>query len=140
MNFYCDHRLYWRIVKERRRRLRRHMTKAELVLWQEIRKRKLGYRFQRQTSIGFFIVDFYCKWLRLVIEVDGPIHYFQKEYDHAREDWLRRQGYSILRFTNDEVLFDRDRVKEKIREVCRRLDGDLKNSPSCPPPLGGGTV
>lgn len=66
-------------LKKKRRRLRILPTKAEYVLWQELRKKKLGYRFRRQVSIELFIVDFYSQELKLIIEVDGPIHEEQKD-------------------------------------------------------------
>jgi very-short-patch-repair endonuclease len=107
--------------KRRRQYLRSFATKAEYVLWQELRKEKLKYRFRRQFGIGPFIVDFYCPFLRLIIEVDGPIHTEQKEYDAMREEFLKSHGYIIVRVTNDEVLFKREKVIEKISDVCARL-------------------
>ncbi|OGH73360.1 MAG: hypothetical protein A3C90_03195 [Candidatus Magasanikbacteria bacterium RIFCSPHIGHO2_02_FULL_51_14] len=107
-------------TKQRRRHLRASLTKAEYVLWQELRRKILGLKFRRQASIGKFIVDFYCHALRLIIEIDGYVHdgAYQKEYDAFREEWLRRQGYTVLRFTNDEVLFERDKVLERIQSWC----------------------
>ncbi len=100
--------------------LRNNTTHSEYVLWQELRKQKLGYKFRRQVSIGAFIVDFYCHELRLIIEVDGWVHEeeYQKEYDERRQFWLEERGYMIIRFLNDEVLFERDSVIEKIKHKC----------------------
>ncbi len=71
-------------------------------------------------SIGAFIVDFYCHERRLIIEVDGWVHQeeYQKEYDERRQFWLEERGYMIIRFLNDEVLFERDSVIEKIKQKC----------------------
>ncbi len=107
--------------KKRRQNLRTYSTKAEYVLWQELRREKIGYRFRRQFGITTFIVDFYCPKLWLIIEVDGPIHIKQKEYDATRENFLRSRGYTVIRFTNDEVIFERERVLEKIKNVCKVL-------------------
>ncbi len=109
--------------KNQRRALRLHLTRAEYVLWQELRKHKLGYKFRRQVSIGAFIVDFYCHELLLIIEVDGWVHDsdFQKKYDEKRQVWLERKGYTMLRFLNDEVLFDRELVIEVIQKNCDAL-------------------
>jgi very-short-patch-repair endonuclease len=106
--------------KKQRRMLRNNTTHSEYVLWQELRKQKLGYKFRRQVSIGAFIVDFYCHELRLIIEVDGWVHEeeYQKEYDERRQFWLEKRGYMIIRFLNDEVLFERDSVIEKIKQKC----------------------
>jgi len=104
--------------KQKRRRLRQPLTKAEYQLWQELRKDKLMYRFRRQFQIGKYIVDFYCHKLRLVIEIDGFVHDAQEEYDSYRQRWLESKGFTVLRFDNDDVLFDRGRVMGKIVEVC----------------------
>ncbi len=111
--------------KEKRRSLRSFPTKAEYVLWQEIRKKKLGYLFRRQFGIGNCIVDFYCDELKLVIEADGPVHEEQKEYDFKRDKFLESQGCCILRFKNDEILFEREKVIEKIKTVCDLERGKL---------------
>ena len=105
-------------IKKRRRNLRLIPTKAEYVLWQELRRKYLKYKFRRQVSIGKFIVDFYCHELKLVIEIDGPVHKEQIEYDEERENWLRQQGYSLIRFLNDEVLFEREIVLQCIEDCC----------------------
>ena len=108
-------------TREKRKKLRSLPTKAEYVLWQELREQKIGYRFRRQVSIDAFIVDFYCHELKLIIEVDGPIHENQKEYDYIREKHLKDLGYIILRFTNEEVLFYRENTIQKIKEICNTI-------------------
>ncbi len=100
--------------KYRRAKLRKNQTKAEQVLWQELRARKLGYKFRRQFQIGKYIVDFYCHKLRLVIELDGPIHAEQKEYDAHRQSWINAQGIVVIRHLNDEVLFDREAMMHHL--------------------------
>ena len=109
-------------MKGRRRRLRREKTKAEFVLWQELRAKRIGYKFYRQFSFERkFIVDFYCEKFRLIIELDGPVHddELQKEYDKRRQRWLEERGFFVVRFKNDEVLFERERVMEKIRSFLK---------------------
>jgi len=64
---------------ERAKELRRNMTSAEKLLWQEVRAKKLGVRFRRQQIIAGFIVDFYCHRAALVVEVDGDIHDLQQK-------------------------------------------------------------
>ena len=84
-----------RVTKEKLQRakeLRREMTPAEKLLWQEVRAKKLGVRFRRQQIIQGFIVDFYCHKAGLVIEVDGDIHDLQKEEDERREKVLSPSG------------------------------------------------
>ena len=108
-------------TKANRRHLRSTQTKAEEVFWYEIRNSRTGYKFRRQVSIDNFIVDFYCHELRLVIELDGPIHEEQKDYDLQRNGILKEKGYVIVRYKNDEILFERERVMKELREFCQQL-------------------
>jgi very-short-patch-repair endonuclease len=86
-------------------RLRREMTPAEVRLWQCLRANRLaGLHFRRQQVIDGFIADFYCHRAGLVIELDGPVHERQREYDEARDKFIGYRGLRILRFSNDEVL------------------------------------
>lgn len=106
---------------DRRRSLRVHSTKAEAALWEQLRSKNfLGYKFRRQHSVGDYILDFYCKELRLAIEVDGDIHFEegQFEYDRVRTKWLNSMFIRVVRFTNDEVLDDLDGVLTRLgREI-----------------------
>ncbi len=106
------------------RELRRNQTPAENQLWQELRNRKLkGCKFLRQQpvfyGIGyggrrlFFVPDFYCAATKLIIELDGKIHDFQKDYDENREEILKSLGLTVLRFKNEE-LKDIENVKKRI--------------------------
>ena len=101
---------------QRAKELRRDMTPAEKVLWQELRANKLGVHFRRQQVIAGFIVDFYCHKAGLVVEVDGDIHDLQKGEDVRREKALRELGLRIVRFRNDEVVKDLPTMIEKIRK------------------------
>ena len=100
---------------ERAKELRREMTPAEKLLWQEVRAKKLGVRFRRQQIIAGFIVDFYCHRAALVVEVDGDIHDLQQEEDARREKVLTEMGLRIVRFRNDEILSDLTVVVHKLR-------------------------
>src|SRR5512145_698798 len=96
-----------RVTKEKLQRakeLRREMTPAEELLWQEVRAKKLGVRFRRQQIIEGFIVDFYCHQANLVVEVDGDIHDLQQSEAARREKALREMGLKIVRFKNDQVV------------------------------------
>jgi very-short-patch-repair endonuclease len=83
---------------QRSRELRRDMTPAEKILWQELRANKLGLHFRRQQVILGYIVDFYCHKAELVIEVDGDIHDLQKEEDALRGNALKELGLRVIRF------------------------------------------
>lgn len=105
---------------ERANELRREMTPAEKLLWQEIRANKLGVRFRRQQVIQGFIVDFYCHQAWLVIEVDGDIHDLQKDEDERRAKVLYALGLRIVRFRNDEVVKMLSAVVVKITKLIEK--------------------
>lgn len=102
---------------QRAKELRREMTPAEKILWEELRANKLGVHFRRQQIIQGFIVDFYCHQASLVVEVDGDIHDLQKEEDERREKVLTELGLRIVRFRNDEVVRKLSTVVGRIREM-----------------------
>ncbi|MCL4273686.1 MAG: DUF559 domain-containing protein [Anaerolineales bacterium] len=104
---------------QRAKELRREMTPAEKLLWEELRANKLGVHFRRQQVIQGFIVDFYCHKAGLVVEVDGDIHDLQKEEDERREKVLSALGLRIVRFGNDEVVKNLSAVVGKIREFVK---------------------
>ncbi|MFB6343454.1 endonuclease domain-containing protein [Saccharicrinis sp. FJH62] len=102
---------------EKARILRKHMTKTEKLLWERIRKKQInGYHFRRQHPIDCYIVDFYCHELKLVIELDGEIHQFQKEYDKERQSELEAIGLKVLRFRNEDVEYSMESVIRTIKE------------------------
>jgi very-short-patch-repair endonuclease len=104
--------------------MRKNPTEAERVMWKILRKyRQSGYPFRRQHPIEFYIADFYCHNLRLVIEVDGEIHKGKeiKIHDEGRTGELESFGIKILRFTNSQVLYDNDRVVERINDTIKEL-------------------
>lgn len=93
-------------LKDKRKEMRDNMTPAEDKLWQEIKSKKLGVKFRRQHVIGNYIPDFVALSSKLIIEVDGEIHKFQKEEDEQRTYDLNQRGFRVIRFTNEEVLKD----------------------------------
>src|SRR5512139_2990284 len=102
---------------QRAKELRREMTPAEKILWEELRANKLGVHFRRQQVIAGFIVDFYCHKSALVVEVDGDIHDLQQEEDARREKALSELGLRMVRFRNDEVMRNLLSVLGKIKEL-----------------------
>jgi len=105
---------------------RKNMTEAEKIVWEIVRNRKLdGKKFLRQhkiiyeNSVGslkFFVADFYCAEENLILEIDGPIHELQKEYDLWRTSVLNELGLRVLRIQNEETNF-REMLIDKIREM-----------------------
>ena len=99
---------------ERARRLRRHQTDVERILWLRLRDRRLGgWKFKRQAPVGRYIVDFACADARVIVELDGGQH-ATSTTDAARTQVLEAFGYLVLRFWNNEVLENLDGVLETI--------------------------
>ena len=115
--------LDFKIVKMRARELRSKATHSEILLWKELRNRKLsGYKFLRQhpivynpygSGVKYFVADFYCDIKKTVIELDGPIHENNLEYDQFRDAEMVNLGLQILRIKN-EGLLNIDEVLKKI--------------------------
>ena len=99
-------------LKQLARRLRNESTLSEILLWEELKNRKmLGYKFLRQKPIGNYITDFYCNELKLVIEIDGDTHTEETfEKDMIRQRWLESIDMTVLRFSDIEVKQDMDNV------------------------------
>ena len=110
------------------RRLRKNQTASEDLLWRVLKGRNLeGYKFLRQHPVfyridkgwrDYYIADFYCRQLKLIIELDGLIHRSQKEYDNERDEKLKAKGLKIIRITNDE-LSDINSVISLIRQIIK---------------------
>ena len=104
--------------------MRKNPTEEERAMWKILRKfRKSGFPFRRQHPIEFYIADFYCHKLKLVIEADGEIHTENEiqSHDEGRTGELERFGIKVLRFTNDQILPDCDLVVEKINATIKEL-------------------
>ena len=114
----------------RARTLRMDATDAERVLWRALRELELAVRIRRQHPIGSYIADFAIPAHRLVIEIDGGQHAAETEQDARRTAALRKQGYRVIRFWNNEVLGNIEGVVETIvREI-----GESSTSPPPSPP------
>jgi len=110
------------------RKNRNNPTKAEYVMWQFLRKNK--FKFIRQKPVFRFILDFYCRELLLAIEIDGDSHDKKKNYDLLRDQYLKSINIKTIRFTNNEVLNNFNKVLERLLPLLR---GDVS------PPAGGET-
>jgi len=105
-------------IEQAAKRLRQNLTVAEARLWKALRNKQLeGLRFRCQHPVGNFILDFYCPACKLAIEIDGKVHDFQVEYDAERTSKLAEYGYTVLRFTNEQVMNDLPQVLTKIKRV-----------------------
>jgi imidazole glycerol-phosphate synthase subunit HisF len=101
------------------RLLRKNMTAAETVLWMYLKAGVNDCKFRRQHPIGIYIADFYCHEAKLVLEVDGSIHNLDevKQNDKEKETYLINNGYSVIRFTNKEIMNQAEIVIEKIKKI-----------------------
>lgn len=96
------------------------MTKAEIILWSRLRMRQVeGWKFRRQQPIFDYIVDFYCHELKLIIEVDGEIHFLPEiiESDKHRDKILKNNGYHIIHFSNHEIETNLNHSLLKLKTV-----------------------
>jgi very-short-patch-repair endonuclease len=128
-------------------KLRHTMTRAEVVLWVELLRasQMMGYPFRRQRPVLRFVVDFMCKNLNLVIEVDGASHEWlgAPERDAWRQKLIEAAGFKVIRFKDDEVLTNLSRVRMLIEESIKEIEeaGGVvipKRQPSpWPPPKRG---
>ena len=109
---------------------RKHPTEAEALLWEYLRGKQLGVRFRRQHPVYDYIPDFVCLSLNLIIEVDGDYHLAeeQKLSDEKRDAYLMAFGFHIIRFTNEEVLHNLNKVLNKIKTAMNKLSSENKSA------------
>jgi very-short-patch-repair endonuclease len=113
-----------KIYKKKRQNLRNNATKAEKLLWQKLKNSQLGYKFRRQHGIKQYVVDFYCPKLKLIVELDGDVHNFieQQKHDWIKEKNLEKLGFKIIRYHNNEIIKDIDKVMVNIKAICKKLE------------------
>ena len=121
-------------LKERARELRKNSTPSEIELWKALRAGKMhGYTFNRQKPLNNYIVDFYNKKLKMVIEIDGDSHDGKQEYDQKRQQKLESLGCTVIRFYDHDVMQHIEGVLFKIEQTIKKLE----KSTNIPPSKGG---
>ena len=109
--------------------LRSNSTRSEKIFWNEVRNRKFhGKKFLRQHPLffsylgndAFFIADFYCHEHGLVVELDGKHHEYQKDYDTMRTHIINEMNIDVIRFKNDEIEQDLQKVMRRLQEMLKR--------------------
>ena len=133
-------------LEQKAKEMKENMTEAETVLWEALKSKHIGDKFRRQHIIGNFIADFVCLSKRLVIEVDGDYHTddTQQGLDEGRAKELKQLGFEVIRFTNEEVLNNLDKVVHQITEKLCSLpnqkelskaiaSGSTITTEACPP-------
>jgi len=111
-------------------KLRKNSTQGEIILWTKVleNKQMLGFQFNRQFPIDKYIVDFICRKIKLIVEIDGYSHQFKYNIDIERDKLLSALGYRVLRFTEKEILND-------LNNVIRGIEIYVLNKVNPPAPL-----
>ena len=109
--------LEYELLKNNAKVNRSNMTEAESVFWKIAKGSGLGQKCRRQYIIGEYIADFFFRQSMTIVELDGGYHSTkeQQEKDRIRQNWLEQKGYKVLRFTNEQVLFDTDNTINIIK-------------------------
>ena len=105
--------------RDRARQLRKTQTPAEARLWGAVRNNRLGARFRRQQVVEGFIVDFYCHEAAVIVEIDGPVHGEQCDADGYRDAVLGGWGFTVLRFSNDDLMDRLPAALARIRQAIK---------------------
>jgi len=103
--------------RDRAKDLRQSQTEAEEFVWSQLRSRRFaGFKFRRQFPLGRYIVDFICLDRRVIVELDGGQHNeaHHRAYDTRRDAWLKRQGFEVLRFWNNDVFLEWEAIADGI--------------------------
>jgi very-short-patch-repair endonuclease len=118
------------------RSLRNNQTPEEKILWELLRRRSFsGFKFLRQHPViyredkgwvDFFIADFYCNSLKLILELDGKIHENQKDYDMLRDEKLESRGLLVVRIKN-EMTGDIEKLEHHISYIISTRAENIKN-------------
>lgn len=121
---YVQHTVSYHIISQQTqlrdyaKQLRKQATPAEQKMWELLRKPPFKqFHFRRQHPLFSYIVDFFSHERRLVIEIDGGIHDHQLSKDQSRDQFLRCYQYQVLRFTNEQVLYSVDSVRQAVINV-----------------------
>jgi leucyl-tRNA synthetase len=109
------------------KRMRKEHTQAEESLWEALRNSRTGAKFRRQHPIEAYIVDFVSLQNRLIVEADGGYHEMeeQKKYDEERTRVLNEIGFTVLRFSNEEIKNNLKQVTQKIKNVIAETTSPL---------------
>ena len=104
--------------------LRNNSTMGEIILWDRVLKNKKtkGLQFNRQYPLDNYIVDFICRKIKLIIEVDGYSHQFKYEEDIIRDTQMKKLGYSVLRFSEHQVRTDLQNVIRCIEKFIDEIN------------------
>ena len=139
---YAKYKVDSEMSFENAKRMRKEPTEAEGILWNELKTKKTGYKFRRQHPVENYIADFICLDVWVIVEVDGAYHdnSEQQKLDKERDAFLKEIGFTTLRFTNEEVTADIERVVKRIVDTCdeiKALNTEKRNAAGSSSPLRG---
>jgi len=111
------------LIFENAKLLRNNMTAAEKILWMHLKNNINGFKIRRQHPIGNYITDFFCHKAKLIIEIDGSVHNNEevKVNDEIRQKDLENLGYTIIRYTNDQIFNQIEDVLNNISEIVNNI-------------------
>jgi len=118
------------LIFAKAKQMRNNMTDAEIILWEYLRTKPLGYKFRRQHPIQQFIADFYCHSLQLIIEADGEIHQKieNKISDEERDKALNASGIKVIRFSNKEILNSMETIVAAVIAAMHEIESEKNNT------------
>ena len=118
------------LIFENAKALRKRLTPAEQTFWLRLKERFAEHKFRRQHPISIYIADFYCHKLKLVIEIDGPIHDSPEAQlnDERRQKDLENLNLIVVRFTNEQIKNDVENVIDSISSVIKKLTLEEKTT------------
>ena len=134
--FYKAHHLIFKRAEE----LRNSPTETEDLLWNFLKQGQLGVKFRRQHPASNYVLDFYAHSIKLAVEIDGSIHSLEevKQNDLTRQKSLEENGILVLRFSNQQIKHELDKVISIISQKIKELSGPVKLFPGSPPTGGAG--
>jgi very-short-patch-repair endonuclease len=118
-------------TKKTRQYLRNNMTKWEVILWNDLKGKKMfGFKIRRQYGIDNYIIDFYCPKLKLAIELDGDVHYYSDKMksDLRKDQHIAEAGIKLIRLKNEDLAEDYESIVIYLEEMFKNRAGELNIS------------
>jgi imidazole glycerol-phosphate synthase subunit HisF len=111
------------LIFSKAKELRKMLTPSEQIFWLRLKQNFPEYKFRKQHPISIYIADFYCHKLKLIIEIDGPIHNSEeaKLNDEKRQKDLENLNLTVIRFANEQIKNEIERVIEMISSTIKKL-------------------
>ena len=117
---------YFEDLRQLSRNNRKNPTESEKLFWKILNYKKFNLKFTRQKPIGRFILDFYCSKLLLAIEIDGGSHNKKENYDDGRDLYLEQRGIKTIRFKNEEIINNLEKVKKCLYQIISDRKNELE--------------